>query len=54
MGIIKEGKIIAQGSPDELRKMVGHGEESLEDIFLELTGGHETAEIVKSLDEKNL
>ena len=49
--IIKEGKIIAQGTPDELRKMVGHDEESLEDIFLELTGGHETAEIIKSLEE---
>lgn len=50
VGILKEGKLIAQGSPDELRQMVGHGEESLEDIFLELTGGHETAELIKSLE----
>ena len=40
VGILKEGKLIAQGSPAELRQMVGHGDESLEDIFLELTGGH--------------
>lgn len=52
VGILKEGKLIAQGSPDELRKMVGHGDESLEDIFLELTGGQDTFELIKSLDER--
>jgi ABC-2 type transport system ATP-binding protein len=52
VGILKEGKLIAQGSPDELRKMVGHGDESLEDIFLELTGGQDTVELIKSLDER--
>lgn len=55
VGILKEGKLIAQGSPEELRQMVGHADESLEDIFLELTGGHETAELIKSLEgEKTL
>jgi ABC-2 type transport system ATP-binding protein len=53
VGILKEGKLIAQGSPAELRQMVGHGDESLEDIFLELTGGHETAELIRSLEEGN-
>ncbi|MCR3921927.1 MAG: ABC transporter ATP-binding protein [Firmicutes bacterium] len=53
VGILKEGKLIAQGSPEELRKMVGHDEESLEDIFLELTGGHETAELIRGLEEGN-
>ncbi len=53
VGILKEGKLIAQGSPDELRQMVGFSGESLEDIFLELTGGHETAEVIKSLEGNN-
>ena len=53
VAILKDGKLIAQGSPQELRSKVGHGEESLEDIFLELTGGHETAELIKSLEEES-
>ncbi|HHX75609.1 MAG TPA: ABC transporter ATP-binding protein [Firmicutes bacterium] len=53
VGILKEGRLIAQGSTEELRQLVGHAGESLEDIFLELTGGHETAELIKSLEEGN-
>ncbi|MBP1760225.1 MAG: ABC-type multidrug transport system, ATPase component [Firmicutes bacterium] len=51
VAILKEGQLIAQGSPDELRQKIGHSSESLEDIFLELTGGHENAELIKSLEE---
>lgn len=51
VAILKNGQLIAQGSPDELRQKVGHVGESLEDIFLELTGGHENADIIKSLEE---
>jgi len=51
VAILKDGLLIAQGSPEELRRKVGHGGESLEDIFLELTGGHENAELIKSLEE---
>ncbi|OPX88449.1 MAG: putative ABC transporter ATP-binding protein YbhF [Pelotomaculum sp. PtaB.Bin104] len=51
VGILKDGRLIAQGSPEELRRAVGHGEESLEDIFLELTGGHESAELIRGLEE---
>ncbi len=51
VGILKEGRLIAQGSPEELRRQVGHGEESLEDIFLELTGGHEDAALIRGLEE---
>jgi len=51
VGIIREGRLIAEGSPEELRRQVGHGEESLEDIFLELTGGLESAELIRSLKE---
>lgn len=53
VAILKEGELIAQGSPEELRRKVGHSEESLEDIFLELTGGHENAELIKGLEEEN-
>ncbi|HOL16862.1 MAG TPA: ABC transporter ATP-binding protein [Bacillota bacterium] len=53
VGILKEGRLIAQGSPDELRHQVGHGEESLEDIFLELTAGQESADLIRSLEEGN-
>ena len=49
--ILKNGDLIAQGSPEELRRQVGHGQESLEDIFLELTGGNEEAELIKGLEE---
>ena len=51
VGILKEGRLIAQGSPEELRQKVGHGEESLEDIFLELTGSPEDIELIRSLEE---
>jgi len=52
VGILKDGSLIAQGSPEELRQKVGHGGESLEDIFLELTGVRENAELIKSLEEE--
>jgi ABC-2 type transport system ATP-binding protein len=37
VGIIDKGKLIACGSMDELRKLSNETDESLEDIFLELT-----------------
>ena len=52
VGILNEGRLIAQGSPEELREKIGHGGDSLEDIFLELTGGKESAELIKSLEEE--
>ncbi|MBC2723831.1 ABC transporter ATP-binding protein [Desulfosporosinus sp.] len=51
VAILKEGQLIAQGSPEGLRQKAGHGGESLEDIFLELTGGNENAELIRSLEE---
>lgn len=54
VGILQKGKLIAQGSPEELRQKVGHGGESLEDIFLELTGGQENADLIKSLEGESL
>jgi ABC-2 type transport system ATP-binding protein len=48
IGIINQGRLIAAGSMDDLRKM-SQGETSLEDIFLNLTGGAEYSEIAEVL-----
>jgi ABC-2 type transport system ATP-binding protein len=48
IGIINQGRLIASGTMDELRR-VGKGESRLEDIFLSLTGGTEYAEIAEVL-----
>ena len=48
IGIINEGQLIAVGTMQELRAL-GKGETSLEDIFLNLTGGAEYAEIAEVL-----
>jgi len=54
IGIINKGRLVAVGTLDELRSL-GKGEgsagngASLEDIFLELTGGAEFAEIAEVL-----
>lgn len=48
IGIIHQGRLIASGTMDELRRM-GKGESRLEDIFLTLTGGAEYAEIAEVL-----
>jgi ABC-2 type transport system ATP-binding protein len=50
VGIINEGKIVAIGSISELRTKSKEGVVSLEDIFLELTGGPEEQEIVRFLE----
>ena len=47
--IINKGRIVADARVDELRAM--RGEQSLEDIFLELTGGTDLDEMVKELDD---
>jgi ABC-2 type transport system ATP-binding protein len=39
IGIINKGELIAVGTMDELRKLGTTGQTSLEDIFLNLTGG---------------
>jgi len=48
IGIINQGSLIAVGSMDDLRRM-SQGETSLEDIFLNLTGGAEYSEIAEVL-----
>ncbi|MGQ9602612.1 MAG: ABC transporter ATP-binding protein [bacterium] len=49
VGIINKGKLIAIGSIDDLKSKSKHGLVSLEDIFLELTGGPEESELIKFL-----
>lgn len=49
VGILQEGRLIAQGSPEELRRLAG-SQDSLEDIFLKLTGSEEHKELIASLD----
>ena len=45
--IIDKGHILADAPVDQLRQMTG--DQSLEDIFLELTGGKEVDDMVKEL-----
>jgi ABC-2 type transport system ATP-binding protein len=49
IGIIKDGSILAEGNMNELRSMTDKENQSLEDIFLELTGGDKFEDIIKEL-----
>jgi len=50
IAIIQEGKVIALGTMDELRKKVDStGDQGLESVFLVLTGGEEMREIIDVL-----
>lgn len=51
VGIITKGTVIALGTMDELRETNGGNQASLEDIFLQLTGGDDTAALVRELAE---
>ena len=48
IGIINQGKVVAAGTMEDLRSL-GTGQTDLEDIFLQLTGGAEDAEIAEVL-----
>ena len=50
IGIINEGKMITEGSMNELR-IQAEGQKSLEDIFLSLTGGPDMQKIAEYLGE---
>ncbi len=39
IGVIASGRLIAEGTLDELRQQIGEGDESLEDLFVALVGG---------------
>jgi len=52
VAIIDKGKLIACGTMQELRLQSRQKEQSLEEIFLELTGGSEYDEVLKYLEDK--
>ncbi|MCD8510343.1 MAG: ABC transporter ATP-binding protein [Bacillus sp. (in: Bacteria)] len=52
VGIITSGSLLALGTMEELRAKGGNQQASLEDIFLELTGGDEEEDIIRSLEEE--
>jgi len=49
VGIINKGKLVAVGTIADLKARSGEGGVSLEDVFLELTGGPEEEEVIKFL-----
>ncbi len=49
VGIINKGKLIAAGAIEDLKSKSKQGLVSLEDIFLELTGGPEETELIRFL-----
>jgi ABC-2 type transport system ATP-binding protein len=51
VGIINHGEVIATGTLDELRRQAQREAYSLEDIFLQLTGGSEERELAAYLRE---
>ena len=52
VGIISSGRLIACGNVEELRAQARQESASLEDIFLQLTGGTEYAEVSRFLGEE--
>lgn len=53
IGIISDGSIIALGTMDELRGLDGRTEGSLEEIFLELTGGEEEQALIQEMTDSD-
>ena len=49
IGIIQDGKMVVEGDMEELRKLSKDDKGNLEEIFLQLTGGDEDIDIIKSL-----
>ncbi|HYL07306.1 MAG TPA: ABC transporter ATP-binding protein [Candidatus Udaeobacter sp.] len=47
--IIDRGRIVATGSMDELRRLAGSENATLEDLFLRLTAGAESKELIERL-----
>jgi ABC-2 type transport system ATP-binding protein len=43
IGVIASGRLIAEGTLDELRQQIGEGDSSLEDLFVALVGGETVA-----------
>jgi len=45
IGVIQNGRLLAEGTLDELRAAHGDGKDTLEDLFLEMTGQADEAEL---------
>jgi len=53
VGIINKGKMVGEGTVDDLRKLVRSAEGSLEDIFLKVTEQEAgMQDIIKALEEE--
>ncbi|MBF0476638.1 MAG: ABC transporter ATP-binding protein [Deltaproteobacteria bacterium] len=53
VAIIDHGRIIALGTPDELRDLSGLHDSNLESVFLRLTGGEDIADVLEYLKPTN-
>lgn len=53
IGIIANGKMITLGTMDELRALEGESEGSLEDIFLQLTGGEAEKALIHEMSDED-
>ncbi|WP_186579941.1 ABC transporter ATP-binding protein [Aquibacillus kalidii] len=51
VGIILDGNIIALGTMEELKSAEGKADQSLEDIFLELTGGEDEQALINEITD---
>jgi ABC-2 type transport system ATP-binding protein len=51
IAIIQEGRIVARGTIDELRRQTATGDASLEELFLKLTGGEAVQELAAILTD---
>ena len=49
LAIMYEGRKIAEGKPDELKRMAGESGSTLEEVFLKLTRAEDVKEIVEAL-----
>ena len=49
LAIMYESRKIAEGEPDELKRMAGESGSTLEEVFLKLTGAEDVREIVEAL-----
>lgn len=49
IAILQKGRLIAQGTPEELRKTAGESGGDLEAVFLRLTGGEDLGELLDGL-----
>jgi ABC-2 type transport system ATP-binding protein len=51
MGIIQDGKMVALGTMEELKRLDKHQAQSLEDIFLELTGSRDQQALINEISK---